>query len=146
MKPIALALILLFTTHTAATAQEFKYAPFPNDYEQLDAEKKQQAKYDVDDNTQKYFHSKAYGDAISRFVREHNPGNIRSCTKLYMSGGAQNKMNIVKPLIFAYEDDLHPMVGLWEQSVTLTGCATVFAFVMQGKGNKSEPPLLTLKR
>lgn len=147
MKIFALALLILGMVSFHALAQEYKYAPYPQDYEQLDPQDKHKAQQDIQRNTAIYFHSQAYRDAINGFVQANNPDDIQSCRLLTVGREKdRSKTTIIKPLIFAYTDDLHPTVGEWEQAVIVTGCRREFNFTMVGSADKSgTTPVMTLK-
>lgn len=121
-----------------------EYVPFPQNFDSLDQAGKDAVSKSIDDNTDKYFHSKEFGMALARFVEMANPKNIHECHELSMDRAA-NKITIIEPLLFAQKTDRHPMVGKWEQGAAFTGCGKTYTFTIEGEAHKGGTPILTVK-
>ena len=149
-KFLALACLLLCIPAVAMAQQQQRpkhYVPFPADFEKMDDKKKEEVLHSIDHNTDMYFHSDDYRQAIATFVTTNNPDHMNDCAGLSMDRTeGKNMITVVEPLLFAAVTDRHPLVGKWEHSAAFKGCGKTFAFTIEAKGNKAQVPLLSLKK
>ena len=120
------------------------YVPFPANFDTLGNAEKEAALNAIDSNSEKYFRSKEYGYALTKFMHLNNPQGIQNCEKLRMLD-EHNKISIVEPLLFEKSADLHPLVGKWEQRVAFSGCDQIYRFKIDAAANKAAEPVLTLR-